>query len=110
MSDYRESAVTGTTWQRCCQIVIANPRGAVPTVRFDEESVLALADGTEIRRPVGALALDFDPAKVIELRDPATGELTGDTSSYGAVYTLLYSAYMTTALERDTPAQPIQGV
>lgn len=110
MSDYRESAVTGTAWQRCCQIVIENQRTAVPTVRFDEESVLALADGSEIRRPVGALALPFDPAKPIPLRDPTTGELTGDTSSYGAAYVLLYSAYLAAALERDTPAEIIQPI
>jgi len=110
MSDYRESAVTGTTWQRCCQIVIDNPRQGVPTVRFDEESVLALTDGTEVRRPMGAMAVPFDPAKEIALRNPATGALTGMSMNYAEVYAVLYSAYLAAALERDTPAapQPIQ--
>ena len=104
MSDYRETAVTGTAWQRCCQIVIDNPRQGVPTVRFDEESVLALADGTEMRRPMGALAVPFDPAKEIAMCNPATGALTGMTMNYAEVYAVLYSAYLAAALERDTPA------
>ncbi len=106
MPDYKEAAITGTAWQRCHQIVIDNPRNAVPSVRFDEESVLALADHTEMRRTVGTLALDFDPATPIPLRDPATGELTGETSSYGAAYVLLYSAYLAAATARDTPPPP----
>jgi len=101
MSDYKESTVAGTAWQRCCQIVIDNPRGAVPSVRFEEEEVLALADGREIKRSLGALALPFDPAQEIPLRDPATGELTGDLTTYGAAYALLYSAYMAAAEARD---------
>ena len=108
MPDYKEAAVTGTSWQRCCQIVIDNPRNAVPTVRFDEESVMAMSDGTEVRRTVGNLALPFDPAKLIPLRDPATGELTGDVSSYGMAYVLLYSAYLAAATERDTPPESTQ--
>ncbi len=106
MSDYKESTVGGTTWQRCCQIVIDNPRGAVPSVRFDEEEVLALSGGREIKRPLGALVLPFDPAQAIPLRDPTTGELTGATTTYGAAYTLLYSAYMVAATARDAALAP----
>ena len=101
MADYKESIIDGTTWQRCRQIVIDNPRGAVPSVRFDEEEVLALADGREIKRSLGTLALPFNPAQEMPLRDPATGELTGAVTTYGAAYMLLYSAYMDAAESRD---------
>ncbi len=101
MADYKESIIDGTTWQRCRQIVIDNPRGEVPSVRFDEEEVLALADGREIKRSLGTLALPFNPAQEIALRDPASGELTGDFTTYGAAYMLLYSAYMDAAESRD---------
>lgn len=101
MVDYKESIIDGTTWQRCCQIVIDNPRGALPSVRFDEEEVLALADGREIKRSLGTLALPFNPAQEIPLRDPATGELTGEFTTYGTAYALLYSAYMDAAESRD---------
>lgn len=46
MANYTESTVTGHAWRRCNQIVIDNRRSAVPTVRFDEETVVALDGGT----------------------------------------------------------------
>lgn len=106
MPDYNESTVSGHIWQRCHQVVIDNPRNGVPSVRFDEERVLALNGGAEVLQPAGTLAVPFDPATVIPLRDPATGELTGETTTYGDAYALLYSAYMAAALERDAAAQP----
>ena len=50
MSTYTESTVTGHAWRRCNQIVIDNRRSATPTVRFDEETVVAL-DGATGKRP-----------------------------------------------------------
>jgi len=84
--------------------VIDNRRGGVPTVRFDEETVVALDGSAEVRSPAGALTVDFDPARTIALRDPLTGELTGETTTYAAVYALLYSAYLDAAVERDVAA------
>lgn len=108
MPDYKESAVTGTAWQRCHQIVIDNRRGVTPTVRFDEEQVVALSGGRELRTEQGTLAIPFDPAKVIALMDPVTGMATGQSTTYGAAYALLYSAYLAAALARDAaaPAEP----
>lgn len=111
MPDYKQSTVAGTTWQRCRQVVLDNPLGVVPTIRFDEQEVLAIEGrAVEIKRPMGALSLPFEPSKPIALRDPATGALTGETSSYGAAYVLIYSAYMAAAEARDAalapPAQP----
>lgn len=106
MPDYKQSTIGGTAWQRCHQMVIDNPRGAIPSVRFDEEEMLALADGREIKRPLGSLTLPFDPARPIPLRDPATGELTGAAASYGDAYVLLYSAYLAAAEARDATLNP----
>lgn len=105
-TDYKEATVTGQSWQRCSQIVIENPHKGVPVVRFDEERVLALQTGADVRTPAGTLALTFDPAKTIPLCDPATGELTGESATYEAAYVLLYSAYLAAATERDgAPAE-----
>ena len=106
MPDYNESTVTGHTWKRCHQVVIENPRHGSRGVRFDEERVLALDGGSEVRKPSGTLAVPFDPNAVIPLRDPATGDLTGATATYGDAYALLYSAYLAAALARDAAAQP----
>ena len=105
-TDYREATVMGQSWQRCNQIVIENPHKGAPVVRFDEERVLALQTGRDVRTPAGSLALPFDPSKIIPLRDPATGELTGEVASYGMAYVLLYSAYLAAATERDDAAAP----
>jgi hypothetical protein len=114
MADYQETTLTGQAWQRCRQIVIDNRRGAVPTVRFDEERVVALDDGSETATLLGTLTRDYDPARAIPLYDPATGGLVtdpatgepiGETTTYGAVYQVLYSAYLDAALARDAAAQ-----
>lgn len=104
--NYKEAQLTGQSWQRCHQIVIENPRAGPASVRFEEERVLALDGSAELRTPAGALALDFDPARPIPLRDPATGDLTGQTTTYGAAYALLYSAYIDAALARDAANAP----
>lgn len=103
MPDYKETSATGHSWQRCTQVVIENHRGAPPVVRFDEERVIVL-DGIEARSPLGTFCVDYDPARPIALRDPHTGELTGDTTTYAAAYALLYSAYLAAAFERDVAA------
>jgi hypothetical protein len=102
---YKESQVTGQAWQRCNQIVIDNRRSSVPSVRFDEETVIALP-GQEVRTPAGQIVLALDPAREIALRNPETGEPTGEVTTYGAAYALLYSAYLDAALERDAAAAP----
>ena len=101
MPDYKETSVAGHSWRRCHQIVIDNRRSTVPTVRFDEETVVALDGAAEVRTPAGALTVEFDPAREIALRDPQTGKPTGAVMTYAEVYAVLYSAYLDAALERD---------
>ena len=101
MANYTESTVTGHAWRRCNQIVIDNRRGGTPTVRFDEETVVALDGAAEVRAPVGGLTVDFAPAREIPLRDPQTGKPTGAVMTYAEAYAVLYSAYLDAALGRD---------
>ena len=112
MSDYKETTLAGTAWNRCHQITIENVRNTPPAVHFAEERVIALDDGQEIRQHIGVLDVPYDPAKAIPLLDPATGLPTGESTTYGAAYVILYSAYIAAALERDaaipTP-QPLAG-
>lgn len=104
MPDYKESTIAGTVWQRCHQIVIDNVRNATPAVHFQEERVIALDDGQEIRQALGPIDLAFDPAKTFSILDPVSGQSTGATATYGDAYALLYSAYIAAALERDANA------
>ena len=105
MPDYKQSAIAGTAWQRCHHVALDNPREGTPSIRFHEQEVLSIG-GREIQSMTGSVSLAFDPARPIALRDPATGELTGEMSSYGAAYVLIYSAYIDAAEARDALATP----
>jgi hypothetical protein len=104
MADYKESPIAGTVYSRCHTVLIENTRGRPPAAQFIEERVIVLEDGAEIRQNLGPLAVAFEPAKVITLRDPDTLQPTGQTSTYAAVYQLLFSAYLDAALARDAEA------
>lgn len=107
MPDYRESTVTGHTWQRCKQVVIDNSLNQTPVIRFDEEQVIAL-DGGHIQRDAGTVCAEYDPARVIPLLSPADGLPTGASITQGEVYAIIYSAYLDAATARDGAQQPRQ--
>lgn len=103
MPDYKETTVSGTQWQRCNGVVIANPYNAQPTVRLTEEIVAVVGGNTFVQSAQG-LSFDFDPSEVIPLLDPQTGLATGSTTTGGDVYVALYSLYIKRATERDAAA------
>jgi len=100
MPDYKQADVAGTKWTRARKITIENPRDDTPTITFTEEAVIVLQDG-EVRQPVGAVSLPFDPVAHIALYDPTTGLPTGEQMTEGEVYAILYSCYMKAAKARD---------
>ena len=109
MSNYKETTVTGTSYKRCNQVLIINRLGATPTVKFDEQAVITL-DTETIVKGAGEIDLVFDQSQAVPLRDPVTGDLTGEQTTYGDIYATLYSAYIAAALARDaaipTPTNP----
>ena len=101
MPNYNEITGSGTMWTRCYQIVINNPYGGLTkSARFFEENVVTV-DSTIMQSNRGFIDKTFSPSEVIELRDPVTGNKTGQTTTHGELYNTLYSLYMTTAEERD---------
>lgn len=101
MADYKESTVSGTSWQRTNQIVIVNPSGGIPTVIYNEETAINLGDRT-ITTPAGNLSVPCpDMTEEIPLLDPATGLATGQVMTMGQLYQAIYSHYITKATERD---------
>lgn len=101
MPDYKESTISGKSWQRCYCIVINNPYDAMPSIRFDEETRIYIGDKT-FSDPVAGIVKKFDnPASEFPLRDPATGDPVGVQMTYGEVYAALWSLYMALAEERD---------
>lgn len=101
MPNYQQSTVTGTAWTRCRLVNIINPLNSRPCAVFVEERAMTI-DGQVITNDAGNVARGFDQAQSIPLRNPETGELTGASVSQGELYTILYSLYMQTAIERDS--------
>ena len=107
MADYKEQHVPGTltSYQRCHTVTIQNPHQQLDAanVSFSEEVIKILPDGDVMKVPFNGpqLTIEFDPAKVITLRNPETWELTGQTITMGEIYALIASAYWHFAGERD---------
>lgn len=101
MANYKESAVTGTSWVRSYRVVIENPLNGVPNIMFHEEEAVAV--GTDvIRRHIGQVTQNFDtPSATFAIVDPTTGLPTGSTATHGDIYVLLSSLYLDLATKRD---------
>lgn len=115
MTNYNESAVSGTKWTRSKGGTFNNPYQATPSINFQEEDIMVLSDGTIVKptqdygMSQGVTAYLFDPSKEFNLLDPSTGSITG-TATYGQVFAMLHSLYISLALERDTPVYPPPGM
>lgn len=101
MANYKETSINGNEYQRCAAITIINPVGKNPSISFEEQKITIIGE-TLIETPIGSIVLSFDPAKVIELRNPQTGELLNSSVTFEEVYTILYSAYIQEAIARDS--------
>lgn len=95
-------AVAGDSWDRVCHIECLNGYGQVPLIRFDEERRTILGSGESIGRPTRSITIEFTtPEKKFPLRNPMTGELTGETMTHGGFYAVLYSLATQAALDAD---------
>lgn len=59
-TNYNESEVLGTKWQRACRVIVDNPYGGVPTINFIEEEAINLG-GNIITTPISNVDCTFDP-------------------------------------------------
>lgn len=114
MANYKETSLSGVSWVRCRNITITNPIAgtmevslvstpAVPTAYFQEEKVVYI-DGAQSTIDVGSCIKQFIPTDIIIIKDPETGVATGAVMTHAELYTVLYSLYIQTALERDATA------
>lgn len=101
MSDYKARPVSGTAWQRACQIVIDNPLDAQPRVSFQEEEVMTIG-GETIRKQVQGITIGYTPDSVIDLYDPTTGEALGSSMTHEQMYVAIWSLYRSLAAARDS--------
>jgi len=67
MAEYKEIAITGTRWTRTNKIVISIDAKGAAVVRFYEEEITELSDGTITNRPTETLPADIDAGLVAAL-------------------------------------------
>ena len=100
MAQYQEQTGPGQIWQRCYSIRIDNPLGGQATLTFDEERVITIGDQV-VKTPHTVCRKRFNSPLTFPLRNPQTGELTGETMTHLEVYKILHSLYIHTAMQRD---------
>ena len=104
MANYKETTVTGTSYQRAWRVEIEN--GLVDKhIRFYEEVIAQLDAGHVVSEKVGVGVWSPFTAENMftefAVLNPETGEDTGATMTYADVYTALYSLYIYLAIARD---------
>ena len=104
MSNYQETTGSGTAWRRAKQVIINNNYVGPKNVMFFEEDVVLLGDKV-FKTEAGMVSSDFDPTYLIQLRDPETGEKTGNVISQAMLYQALSSFYIDLAEKRDIKYQ-----
>lgn len=105
--NYKESTVSGQSWQRAKVIQIWNEYGQAPRVEFIEEKVIFL-DNEVIKQPAGGVGKTIeDFMEKIPIINPETGKDTGTTMTVAQVYAAIFSLYLNLAQERDS--QTTQG-
>lgn len=104
MANYKQTSVTGDSWQRCRFIQISNALASVPQIQFTEETVLKLEGFGTVNKDSGHFVVEFNPGSTIGMVDVHTGELTGETVTHQRLYEILHSLYIQEAHKRDIGA------
>lgn len=106
MPDYKQSAVSGSSFQRASRVEISNPLAGAKTISFFEEKVFVIG-AEQVVAPlpslIGGIHREFTPqnaATAFPLLD-INGDPTGSTATYMEVYLMLMSLYYALAAERD---------
>jgi hypothetical protein len=104
MPNYKESNVSGVSWQRCHIVTIQNQLELSKKIDFQEEQVIDI-NGKIYHEWVAGCSKDYDANASFPIIDPTTGLETGQTMSHQDLYLALYSLYIQTATERDEENQ-----
>lgn len=103
MQNYKETAVSGTSYIRAREVTITNTLGGYKGIMFCEEEVSVFGEKI-MRENVGAIHQEFTPENAsteFQLLNPVTNEPIGATATYQDVYILLFSLYYHMAAQRD---------
>jgi hypothetical protein len=101
-----QKPIAGESYIRCPQVIIDNRLGATPSVTFHRESVIGIEGGSVMRQPMSPREIALDPASVVQILNPETGEATGQTVTHGEIYALIYSVFVAAETPPSEPEEP----
>lgn len=99
--NYKQTAVSGTSYRRAKTVKIDSPINGTPSLFFVEEQVTTLATGEILSKEVDQLMVNYDPLSIVPILDTTTALSTGVTITHAQIYQYLYSVYMDAAKKRD---------
>jgi hypothetical protein len=106
MADYNETSVSGTSWQRAYLIIFENNLGSQLNARYDEEKIFNTGDTIIRTKGIPPITYTPDLNDNIELRDPVTLELMGQSVPVALVHHAIFSDYINRAKSRDRGPSP----
>jgi len=83
-TNYKQTTVSGESWQRCCSVQIDNSYCQTPSLVMIEEKIINVGEDI-IRQGMGNISMAFNP----------------DNPDHIALYTLLNKLYVEVCAERD---------
>ena len=111
MQNYKETAVSGTSYVRAREVTVTNTLGGYKGIMYCEEQVSVFGEKI-MREGSGAIHQELTPENAtteFQLLNPETNEQIGSTATFQDVYVLLFSLYYHMAALRDAAnEQPIQ--
>lgn len=108
MANYRQSAVSGESWERACRVVVEHPYGGSPSANFVKECVVNLGDMT-VQQPAGNVYVAFDPAAEIVLVNPVDGAPINQTVTHEFLHTIMHSLFIQEAKKQDEREAAMQN-
>lgn len=99
MENYSENTATAKTWKRANRFEVLNGYGATPKINIVEETIVEIG-GLSVNKFNGMLTVDYDENGVIDLYNPASGEVVGQMT-HNEILSILYSIYITATKKRD---------
>jgi hypothetical protein len=100
MNNYKQTAVSGDSYERAFRIIVENKKGDTPHMTFQNEMLLNV-NGTEQHLDADSFTSYFDPAATFPLINPMDDSPLGQTGSDIQFQVLLYSKYVDARNKRD---------
>lgn len=113
MSIVNDTPITGRQYERIFRITCENPLAGNHSITFERMRVIEIPGMQPVETYIGPITEGFSAesaAQEFPMRDPATGELTGETVTDGQLFAMLYSRSIHAMAKADAPVEVPQEV